>query len=123
MIDIRKGQEGDVAPLADVAVDLVTQLLLIVDRKDECRVETLFGSRDPGTCMLPNRNTLFIPGSRFTILCAGDDEDILFREIDNITRPLLAGDDETGCKGFGVLCHHPERGHGTHGPTGAIDPL
>ena len=35
VIDIRKGQEGDVAALAEVAIDLVAQLLLIVDREDE----------------------------------------------------------------------------------------
>ena len=43
VIDIRKRQEGDVAPFLEVAVDLVGQLLLIVDRKDQGGVETLFG--------------------------------------------------------------------------------
>jgi hypothetical protein len=44
--------------------------------------------------MLPNRYTLFIPGSRLVALRAGDDENILFGEIDDIAGSLLPGDNE-----------------------------
>ena len=53
VIDIRKGQERDVAALAHVAAHLLIQLILVVDRQDERPVETLLRSRDLAACVLP----------------------------------------------------------------------